>query len=370
MKFFDTFAGCGGFRMGMTQTGHTPVGFCERDKHASKLYKAVYDTEGEYYAEDATKIITGELPDFDILCGGFPCQAFSVAGKRQGFGDTRGTLFFELARILKDKRPRYFIFENVKGLLSHDGGKTFQSIIQVLTDIGYTVEWQLLNTKFFGLPQNRERVFIVGHLGGGSGRKVFPIRQNDWPDSEKFSSTAIDSNYWKGVDNHGQRTLIYWKNSKEKWAQEERENVPTLKTQSEICRQTLLLQELTQSQTQSGRVYDIQGISPCLDTMQGGNKQPKILAVPLKYLDRNQKNLQGDYSFTVDTVNSGGVMKDKRIRRLTPLECFRLQGFPDYIVHKAREIGISDTQLYKMAGNAVSVPVIRELGLRIKEVEK
>lgn len=124
---------------------------------------------------DITKINAKELPDFDLICGGFPCQAFSIAGKRLGFEDTRGTLIYDVLRIIKEKHPRYVLLENVKGLLSHDSGRTFKTIITSLAELGYAVEWQVLNAKNFGVPQNRERVFIIGHFGGFSGRKVFPI---------------------------------------------------------------------------------------------------------------------------------------------------------------------------------------------------
>lgn len=158
------------------------IGFSEIDKYAVQIYKNHF-TEHINYG-DATRIIPEQLPDFDLLCGGFPCQAFSIAGKRLGFDDTRGTLFFEIARILKVKRPRMFLLENVKGLLSHDNGRTFKTIITTLVELGYGVEWQVLNSKDFGVPQNRERVFIVGHLGGIGGGKVFPICGTDTTDRE------------------------------------------------------------------------------------------------------------------------------------------------------------------------------------------
>lgn len=173
---------------------------------------------------DITQINPAELPDFDLLTGGFPCQAFSIAGKRQGFNDTRGTLFFDIARILKEKRPRNFILENVKGLLSHDNGRTFKTIITTLVELGYCVEWQVLNAKDFGVPQNRERVFIVGHFGGIPERKVFPIGEDDREDTlasegsetgvlptirathyksgdnQPVIANTIDANYYKGLN--------------------------------------------------------------------------------------------------------------------------------------------------------------------------
>ncbi|MBO6273494.1 DNA (cytosine-5-)-methyltransferase, partial [bacterium] len=165
LTFMDFFSGIGGFKIGLERAGFKCVGFCDNDENAVKLYRAFFKNDKELYFNDITKIDTNDLPDFDIFCGGFPCQSFSIAGRRLGFNDTRGTMFFEVARILKDKRPRYFILENVKGLLNHDSGKTFQTILKILSDIGYQTQWQLLNSKFFGVPQNRERVYIVGCYG-------------------------------------------------------------------------------------------------------------------------------------------------------------------------------------------------------------
>ena len=149
------FAGIGGFREGLTRAGgFTCVGHCEYDKHAERSYRALFDTEGEWYIEDARKADPATMPDFDLLCGGFPCQAFSLAGRRQGFGDPRGTLFFELARLAEARHPRYLLFENVPGLLSHDGGRTFAAILDALDRLGYGVEWQGVNSKDFGVPQS------------------------------------------------------------------------------------------------------------------------------------------------------------------------------------------------------------------------
>lgn len=177
MKFIDFFAGIGGFRLGMEQAGHECVGHCEIDKFADKSYRAMHDVkESEWYADDITRVEPDELPEADCYCFGFPCQAFSIAGNRRGFEDTRGTLFFEVMRLAKERKPRILFAENVKGLLNHDGGRTFGIIISTMDELGYDVEWQVLNSANFGVPQNRERVFIIGHLRGTGGRKVFPIR--------------------------------------------------------------------------------------------------------------------------------------------------------------------------------------------------
>ena len=330
IKYFSMFSGIGGFELGIqraNQVRQTPVakisdgadgstdtmpkpdgtyqteflcvGYSEIDKYADATYQQHFGGHRNY--GDATKINPGELPDFDLLVGGFPCQAFSVAGKRKGFNDTRGTLFFDIARILSEKRPRHLVLENVKGLLSHDSGKTFQTIIGVLTDLGYFVEWQVLNSKDFGVPQNRERVFIVGHLGGEPRRKVFPIFGENKTDTRPSEVTLVEAR-----SQHGKPLQVY------------KQNAPTV-------------------QARYGT---------------GGNNVPTVVRQPLRFLNRNQKNIEGDYAYTVDASQTSGVKQDMRIRRLTPLECERLQGFPD-----GWTVG-SDTQRYKQCGNAVTVNVV------------
>ena len=178
MKFLDLFAGIGGFRLGMESAGHECVGFCEIDKFARKSYKAIHDTKGEIDLHDITEVSDDTIRGIgrvDVICGGFPCQAFSIAGARRGFEDTRGTLFFEIARFASILKPRLLFLENVKGLLNHDRGNTFEVILSALDELGYDVEWQVLNSKNFGVPQNRERVFIIGHFRGKCPRNVFPL---------------------------------------------------------------------------------------------------------------------------------------------------------------------------------------------------
>ena len=165
IRYFDMFAGIGGFRSGLEAIGGFEcVGYCEIDKYAKQAYEAMYDTGGELYFDDARKIVPEQLPDFDLLVGGFPCQSFSIAGARKGFDDTRGTLFFEIARIAAVKKPKYIFLENVPGLLNHDSGKTFETIIHTLDELGYDVCWQVLNSKNYAVPQSRNRVFIIGYL--------------------------------------------------------------------------------------------------------------------------------------------------------------------------------------------------------------
>ena len=288
------------------------IGYSEIDKYAIQVYEKHFKHKN--YG-DATKINPRELPDFDLLVGGFPCQAFSIAGKRKGFDDTRGTLFFDIARICAEKRPRLVVLENVKGLLSHEGGKTFQTIIGVLTDMGYFVEWQVLNSKNFGVPQNRERVFIIGYLGGQPRRKVFPLgatnsSSNPTKELPEPISNTLRTNYFNGKSN-------------------------------EVCVREI--QQLNQPTHSNDRIYGTDGISPTLNTMQGGNRQPFV--APVLTPDRLEKRQNGR-RFKHTLRNMG-------IRRLTPVECERLQGFPDGWTE-----GISDTQRYKCLGNAITTNVV------------
>ena len=180
MRFIDLFSGIGGFRLGMESVGHECIGFCEIDKFARKSYKSIFQTEGEIEFHDIRDVSDDEFKKLrgkvDIICGGFPCQAFSIAGRRLGFEDTRGTLFFEIARAAKQIQPRFLFLENVKGLLNHDKGRTFTTILTTLDELGFDVEWQVLNSKDFGVPQNRERVFIIGHSRKKGIRLLFPFR--------------------------------------------------------------------------------------------------------------------------------------------------------------------------------------------------
>lgn len=172
------FSGIGGFREGLTRAGGFEcVGHSEIDKYANRSYNALFETKGEWFVEDARKADPETMPEFQLLCGGFPCQAFSTAGSRKGFGDPRGTLFFELARLAEARKPEYLLFENVPGLLNHDGGRTFATILNTLDRLGYGVEWQCLNSKDFGVPQSRNRVYIIGYLDERCRGKVFPFTE-------------------------------------------------------------------------------------------------------------------------------------------------------------------------------------------------
>ena len=175
LKVFSMFTGIGGFELGLEKSNieHELIGYSEIDIYAIKIFEKHFPGIKNY--GNATNIRGNEIPNFDLLVGGFPCQSFSLAGKRKGFDDTRGTLFFDIARILSIKKPKYLVLENVKGLLSHESGNTFQRILTILSKLEYQVEYRVLNSKDYGVPQNRERIFITGHLRGSSGSKILRV---------------------------------------------------------------------------------------------------------------------------------------------------------------------------------------------------
>ena len=425
MKFLDLFAGIGGFRLGMESAGHECVGFCEIDKYARASYKAIHNTEGEIELHDITRVTDESIRGIgsvDIICGGFPCQAFSIAGNRRGFEDTRGTLFFEIARFASILRPKYLFLENVKGLLNHDKGNTFEVILSALDELGYDVEWQVLNSKNFGVPQNRERVFIIGHLRGKSGRKVFPLSGDgatitcEQPKINKVGNIRKKGKSQSGdvvsVDSMAP-TLCSTTTQKDPLKvaipvltpdrSEKRQNGRRFKMDGEpmftLTAQdrhgvivenkvkqigNLIDTESFGSNPHRGRVYDVSGISPCLNCMGGGGLEPKIRvkeATKQGYAEAevgdsvnlshpNSKTRRGrvgkQVANTLLTGESQGVIEpDFRIRKLTPRECWRLQGFPDWAFDKAQEVN-SNSQLYKQAGNSVTVNVIAEIAKELK----
>jgi len=381
IKYFSMFTGVGGFELGLENAGsksnlqegwnensRSPqslqregdksstakfscVGFSEIDKYASELLATKFPTVKNY--GDATKINPRELPDFDMLCGGFPCQAFSVAGKRRGFEDTRGTMFFEIARILEVKRPKIVFLENVKGLLNHEGGKTFTTILQTLDELGYEVQWMVLNSKFFGVPQNRERVFIIASLRGEPRPEILPFGQGNKinnEQSEKQTARCLSAVYykqeqWEQYIQQSQGQRIYTA-----------EGVSKTLSDGGGSTEDVEIHQMNNPTHSFYRVYGENGISPAMRS-SSGNKTPKIVAncvTPDAYLQSGRrKRVDGKAVLT--------SCHERRIRRLTPIECERLQGFPDGWTE-----GFSDTQRYKMMGNAVTVNVIKAIGEKLK----
>ena len=381
MKFLDLFAGIGGFRLGMESAGHECVGFCEVDKYARASYKAIHNTEGEIELHDITRVTDESIRRFgsvDVICGGFPCQAFSIAGHRRGFEDTRGTLFFEICRFASVLRPKYLFLENVRGLLNHDGGATFETIIRTLDELGYNVEWQVLNSKNFGVPQNRERVFIIGHLRGECTRSVFPISgESEQSDHQPPKIEIIGNTRNPNGTSKGTKSVVYGSGGV----------VGTLTaTDYKEPKQVAIKQFgiLQPNFNQCGVVYETDGIAPTIRAYQGGGLEPKIRvkeATKQGYQEAeigNSVNLSHPNSKTrrgrvgkqianaLLTGESQGVVEpDFRIRKLTPRECWRLQGFPDWAFDKAQEVN-SNSQLYKQAGNSVTVNVIAAIAKELK----
>ena len=363
MKFLELCAGIGGFRQALENLGCECVGWSEIDKHAIKLYSAWYNDNCNF--GDVTKINAETLPDFDLLVGGFPCQAFSIAGKRMGFDDTRGTIFFDFARIMKVKKPKFAIFENVKGLLNHDGGKTYETILQTLNELGYDAQWGILNTKFHGLPQNRERVYIVANLRERSSTKILFERGDGITDKvERTEQSIIGDYYTENGKTHQWGGVIG-----------DESIAPCLMAGEYKSPRIVKIGSIGGKPCQSDQVYSPSGVSVTLSAQNGGKG-----AMTGLYKIGDIDGLNTQYSRVYDsegisaTINAqGGGLGAKtglyniehKVRRLTPKECFRLQGFKDEMVELGYSIGISDTQLYKMAGNAVSVPVVEWVAQRV-----
>ena len=360
MKFISLFAGIGGFDLALERLGFECVYANDIDKYCKTVFDKHFETKLD--TTDIRKVNENDIPDHDLLVGGFPCQSFSIAGKRGGFEDTRGTLFFEVARILRNKRPRYFILENVKGLLTHDGGKTFQTILRVLTDLGYEYQWQVLNSKNFGVPQNRERIYIVGNLREIGRPKVFPLlgeAETNLGGNENFidlqlngaritrTTRTIQARYFKGYSaRNGETSGVL---------------VGTLRTHKD------------------GRGFREMksGVAPTIPARarEDGSGQPivalrevrseeakKIRSQMMKqgkdWSPRRSKDFMARSDGLIGTVTSARnhdttLTDGLTVRRLTPIECERLQGFPDNWTE-----GVSDTQRYKMCGNAVTVNVV------------
>jgi len=443
IRFLDLFGGVGGFRLGLERAnydrgllqreeseeirGNRPepaegqagaegdggrfrcAGYIDSDKFCVRSYNAIFGEEHE--PRDAREVPPGEIPGHDLLCAGFPCQSFSIAGERKGLEDTRGTLFFEIARIAGAKEPEVLLLENVRGLLSHDEGLTFQVILESLDELGYFVEWQVLNSKRFGVPQNRERVFIVGHLGGEPRRKVFPLRGADREaDGEDGGGSLTNKGYDTDMSKPeiGEAERVYGgegvsppiknhptviKNHRNREIREHGKESPTINKKQGGGHLPMVVQS---NQREEWRIKRESG---SVHGSMASRRAPKVAeGFQLRNDNQNKKSRSyGGKTPTIDgsgsagvrvrrppdwlqkpddvnpTVRKGGAGSFKgkdhwdvchdgaRIRRLTPRECWRLQGFPDWAFERAERVN-SDTQLYKQAGNAVTVNVVEAIG--------
>ena len=412
IRFFDMFAGIGGFRAGLERAGgFACIGHCEIDKHADRAYSAIHNTkENEVFYEDARTINPRQMPDFDLLCGGFPCQSFSIAGKRRGFDDTRGTLFFEVARLAREKRPPYLLLENVPGLLSHDKGRTFAAILDTLSELRYHVEFQVLNSKDFGVPQSRRRVYIVGYLDSRCAGKILPFRGtnpetlklliNGRQDSRVYDPAGVSKTLLAKSGGAGGRTGLYAVGYNRKNGITKKLDTAytltagdfrgldrshtqnaVLETDGEMSACAVLTPEKEKVRQNGRRIknkeepmftltsQDRHGVLMIKEATKSGCKEAHPGdSVDLGFAAQNTRRgrVGSKIAHTLDTGSSQGVVTPSlRIRRLTPRECFRLQGFSETQIDKLLSVD-SDTQAYKQAGNAVTVNVVHALGLRLK----
>ena len=415
IRYLDLFSGIGGFREGLTQAGgFTCAGHCEIDQHADRSYRALFDTEGEWFCDDIRKADPEELPDVELLCGGFPCQAFSIAGNRGGFADPRGTLFFEIARLTEAKRPAYLLLENVPGLLNHDGGRTFAAILHALDRLGDSIrkklvatanrcegacnragepsetfcgeEWQSVrrnriskgnsvsykdlprrNSKDFGVPQSRKRVYLIGYLDKRCRGKIFPftetagtplIQIRPGAQGERvYSPEGVSCTLTADCGGFGGKTGLYEvglpikENTKKGYAMAYPGDSINLAYSTTNTRRGRVGRKIAHTLTADRN----QGVLCFVDM----NENPKFTenARCLKTGQTISHHHKGEAS---------GVWDGKRIRRLTPRECLRLQGWKDERIDKVIPLQ-SDAQLYQQAGNGVTVNVVEAIGRRLAE---
>ncbi|WP_040210822.1 DNA cytosine methyltransferase [Clostridium polynesiense] len=437
LTFIDFFAGIGGFRLGLETAGMKCIGFCEKDKFAVRSYRAMYDTEGEWYGEDITKLKSDDVPKTDIWTAGSPCQNLSIAGRRAGLHGDRSGLFFEFINLLKGKKeedkPEWVIMENVKGLLSSNAGWDFLEYISKLAEAGYDVQWQLFNSKFYGVAQNRERVYTIGHLRSRGRREVLPIGPEScgnlkqiidgYQGERVYDPSGISVTLVSGAGGSGAKTGLYLidqSTSSPKITDEAR--CITSRYTAGATRRTAMNSAVLEvgkkcsgcpketldkrksnhiNENTDGTNYYSEDIISCEIIKELGDALASDHIRKLKHTSegiklRNGTKLGYQIAFPGDSVdlsypssetrrarvghgfahalscagNAGVVVwngKFVRIRRLTPRECFKLQGFTDELFDKANEVN-SDAQLYKQAGNGVTVNVVYAIGRKISEM--
>lgn len=451
MRFLDLFSGIGGFRLGLERAGHECVGYVEWDKYARKSYEAIHNTEGEWTRHDITEISNDEWleikDEVDIVVGGSPCQAFSIAGNRLGFDDTRGTMFFYYANAIKQTQPDYFMFENVKGLLSHDKGTTIKTILSTFDEIGYAVDFDVFNSKYYGVPQNRERIFIVGKRKdlADDNLQIPPVGKKtldkikQWasenvqlisllPQNDDLKVTTrlrdilepvVDKKFYlseeqtaklvfnmENMDGSEPKINVIGNTSKTGYRSLDVYDTNGLastiqardyKGAKQILEEPLIgasrgrnpnnpSDRRTGSPTEQRLEINQDGVSNTLTTVQKDNYV--VEGLPIREAtkqgysvakDGDSVNIQYPTSTTrrgrvgnqiANTIqagetNQGVVDQAYRIRKLSPLECFRLQAFPDSAYYAAEEVN-SNSQLYKQAGNSVTVNVIEAIAKRLE----
>ena len=380
LTFLDFFSGVGGFRHGLELAGMKCIGFCEKDKFARKSYEAMYDTKGEWFHDDITTIDPTRLPKADLWCAGSPCQNVSIAGKRAGLYGERSGLFFTFVELIKSQKeedkPEWVLLENVKGLLSSGGGRVYLDYLSILDESGYDLEWQVFNSKDYGVPQNRERIYTIGHLRRKGRRQVLPISRES---SSHLKQLVGGMQSYRVYDPSGIATTLVGEGGglgakTGLYLIDQSLTEPKL-TEEARCITARYTAGATKRTAMNSGVLEVQPILTQGIKVRNGTKQGYQLAVvgdsvDLSYpssLTRRARVGRGIAHNLSCSCQMGAVVWNGRvvkIRRLTPKECFRLQGFSDDLFEKAKAVN-SDAQLYKQAGNGVTVPVVYAIGCAI-----
>ena len=380
LTFLDFFSGVGGFRHGLELAGMKCIGFCEKDKFARKSYEAMYDTKGEWFHDDITTINPTRLPKADLWCAGSPCQNVSIAGKRAGLYGERSGLFFTFVELIKSQKeedkPEWVLLENVKGLLSSGGGRDYLDYLSILDESGYDLEWQVFNSKDYGVPQNRERIYTIGHLRRKGRRQVLPISRES---SSHLKQLVGGMQSYRVYDPSGIATTLVGEGGglgakTGLYLIDQSLTEPKL-TDEARCITARYTAGATKRTAMNSGVLEVQPILTQGIKVRNGTKQGYQLAVvgdsvDLSYpssLTRRARVGRGIAHNLSCSCQMGAVVWNGRvvkIRRLTPKECFRLQGFSDDLFEKAKAVN-SDAQLYKQAGNGVTVPVVYAIGCAI-----
>jgi len=372
MRFVELFAGIGGFRLGLERQGHECVWSSEWLKRPRGIYEYNFGEKPD--ERDITTVPSRDVPDADLIVGGFPCATFSVAGKRTGFSlaDTRGTLCFEMFRIAGERGIPYIMFENVKGLLNHDSGRTFAVILSALDEMGYDSQWELLDSQHFGVPQHRERVFLIANLRGQPRPKVFPLREpteNDNTDKGLHSKQifgSLQARMRKGLGNTESRVTSVLVDPL---------NGEKVRTLDEV------IDKITDPQVKQWRRgyfrdYHVEGVPTLTANMGTGGNNVPFVPVEMTMLSHTKSNMkqrtqQREASWGLDTSpqNKMALHTKMGIRRLTPLECERLQGLPDnFTKHRLQDgkvIENPDSERYERCGRTVTIPVIEAIGQKL-----
>ncbi len=374
MTFLDLCSGIGGFRLGLERAGHKCIGYCEYDKFARASYEAMYDTEGEWKADDITKLKSAEVPDADIWCFGFPCQDISVAGKQRGLVGKRSGIYYNIIDLIKGKeesdKPTYLLVENVKNLLSVNAGFDFASVLSEMDEAGYDCRWQVLNSKNFGVPQNRKRVFIIANLRSRGRREILPLSGENAAALVKlidgmqgyrvYSTEGISATLVGNAGGIGAKTGLYFIDQSNK--------APKV-TDTARCLTARYNAGIINHAAVNSAVLEVHPVltPERMEKRQNGRRM-KEDGEPMFTLTSQDRH--GVYICEKpDALECSGkkrMLMKGRIRRLTPRECFRLQGFSDELYEKAAVVN-SDSQLYKQIGNAVTATVAYAVAMSLPE---